>query len=98
MPRRGFSARRPPEPPHTCEYREAVARVQIDLEQAQAMHGKNIMVSATKVLDLLNPRGMWKYIDAATEPMGTVTDDTEDLDPITGCRSAAAPVRERPAS
>ena len=87
-----------PEPPHTCEYREAVARVQIDLEQAQALHGRNVMVSAAKVLDLLNPRGMWKYIDAATEPMSKVGEDTEDLDPITGCKSAAAPVRERPAS
>ena len=84
---------------HECEYREAVTRVQIELEQLQAMHGRNVMVGTAKVLDLLNPRGMWRYIDAATEPMAKVdAEDTADLDPITGCKSVAAPVRERPAS
>jgi hypothetical protein len=92
MPRR----LRLPAPPHTCEYREAIARVQIELEQAQAMHGRNIMVSSAKVLDLLNPRGMWRYIDQATEPMPKMDGDTEDLDPITGCKSVAA--RQRPVS
>jgi 23S rRNA U2552 (ribose-2'-O)-methylase RlmE/FtsJ len=93
MPRR----LRLPAPPHTCEYREAVARVQVELEQIQAMHGRTIMVSSAKVLDLLNPRGMWRYIDQATEPMAQVgAEDTADLDPITGCKSVAA--RQRPAS
>jgi hypothetical protein len=55
------------------------------------------MVSSAKVLDLLNPRGMWRYIDQATEPMAQVgAEDTADLDPITGCKSVAA--RQRPAS
>jgi hypothetical protein len=89
MPRR-------PRLPHTCEYREAIARVQIELEQAQAMHGRTIMVSSAKVLDLLNPNGMWRYIDAATEPMPQLSDDTDDLDPITGCKPVTA--RQRPAS
>ena len=85
--------------PHDCEWREAVARVQIELEQLQAMHGRNVMINTAKVIDLLNPRGMWKYIDQATEPMARVgQEDTADLDPITGCKSVAAPVRERPAS
>lgn len=88
MPR--FRARQVPD--HECEWRQAVARVRIDLEQAQAMHSRNVAVSAAKVLDLLNPNGMWRYIDASTEPMGKVTDDTEELDPITGCKPVTAPV------
>jgi hypothetical protein len=90
---------RRPLAPHECEWREAAVRVQIELEQLQAMHSRNVMVSAAKVLDLLNPQGMWRYIDRATEPMPQVDEDTEDLDPITGCKSAAAPqARQRPAS
>lgn len=79
-----------PDPSHECEYREAVARVKIDLEQASAMHGRNVSVNAAKVLDLLNPNGMWRYIDQATEPMPAADDD--DVDPITGCK----PVTARP--
>ena len=98
MPRRGFSARRLPVP-HECEWREAAVRVQIELEQLQAMHSRNVMVSAAKVLDLLNPRGMWRFIDAETAPMRQVDEDTADLDPITGCKSVTAPqARQRPAS
>lgn len=74
---------------HECEYRSAVARVRVELEAAQATHGRNVPVNAAKVLDLLNPGGMWRYIDASTEPMPEVPAD-EDVDPITGCRSAAA--------
>jgi hypothetical protein len=65
-----------------------VARVKIDLEQASAMHGRQVQVSAAKVLDLLNPRGMWRYIDRATQPMDEIPDD--DVDPVTGCRSVTA--------
>lgn len=85
--------------PHDCEYREAVTRVRIELEQLQAMHGRNVMINTAKVLDLLNPRGMWRYIEAATEPMAKVGEDTEDIDPITGCKSVAAPqASQKPAS
>jgi hypothetical protein len=73
---------------HECDYRAAVARVRVELEAAQATHGRNVPVNAAKVLDLLNPRGMWRYIDHSTEPMPEVPED--DVDPITGCRSAAA--------
>jgi hypothetical protein len=79
--------RRPTPDSHECEYRSAVARVRVELEAAQATHGRNVPVNAAKVLDLLNPAGMWRYIDQATEPMPEVQDD---VDPVTGCRSAAA--------
>lgn len=94
MPRSRFRA------PHDCEYREAAARVRIELEQLQAMHSRNVMVSAAKVLDLMNPQGMWRYIDRGTEPMPKVgAEDTADLDPLTGCKSVAAPqARQSPAS
>jgi hypothetical protein len=73
--------------------------VQIELEQAQAMHSDNVMVNTAKVLDLLNPRGMWRYIDKATEPMPQVEEDTADLDSLTGCKPVTAPqARQRPAS
>lgn len=86
----GFRARPRPTPDsHECDYRSAVARVRIDLEQAQAMHGRQVHVNAAKVLDLLNPRGMWRLLDQATEPMPEVPAD-EDVDPVTGCRSVAA--------
>lgn len=80
--------RRPTPGDHECEYRSAVARVRVELEAAQAIHGRNVPVNAAKVLDLLNPAGMWKYIDASTAPMPEVPED--DVDPVTGCRSAAA--------
>ena len=81
--------KRPTPESHECEYRSAVARVRVELEAAQATHGRNVPVNAAKVLDLLNPSGMWRYIDANTEPMPEVP-EYEDVDPITGCRSAAA--------
>lgn len=79
-------------PDHECEYRSAVARVRVELEAAQATHGRNVPVNAAKVLDLLNPAGMWRYIDASTEPIPAQPDSEggDELDPITGCRSAAA--------
>lgn len=93
MPR-NFRARRLAAEPHECEWREAVARVTIELEQLQAMHGRNVMVNSAKVMDLLNPNGMWRYIDRATEPMPQVDDDdTEDVDPITGCKSVMPKAR-----
>ena len=74
---------------HECEYRQAVARVRVELEAAQSTHGRNVPVNAAKVLDLLNRDGMWRYIDhagpAAAEP-------EDDVDPITGCK----PVTARP--
>lgn len=92
----GFRARRPRplDESHECEYRRAVARVRIDLEQASAMHGRQIQVSAAKVLDLLNPRGMWRHIGHATQPMEEIPDD-EGLDPLTGCKPVTA---KKPAS
>jgi hypothetical protein len=91
-----FRARRPrpPDESHECEYRQAVARVRIDLEQASAMHGRNVPVSAAKVLDLMNPRGMWRHIGSPTQPMEEMPDE-EGLDPVTGCRPVTA---RRPAS
>jgi hypothetical protein len=84
---------------HECEYREAVTRVRIELDQLQAMHGRNVMVNSAKVLDLLNPGGMWRYIDRATEPMPQVNEDTSDLDPLTMCKPVTAPqARQQPAS
>lgn len=86
----GFRARpRPTSESHECDYRSAVARVRVELEAAQATHGRNVPVNAAKVLDLLNPRGMWRYLDQATEPMPEIPAD-DDVDPLTGCRSAAA--------
>jgi hypothetical protein len=84
---RGFRARLAD---HECEYREAVTRVSIELQQLQAMHGRNVMVNSAKVLDLLNPRGMWRFIETDTEPMPKVDEDTSDLDPITGCKPVTA--------
>jgi len=77
---------------HECDYRDAEARVRIELTQLQALHGNNTMVSSALVLDLLNPRGMWRFIDKRTEPMAAVPDD--DVDPITGCKPVTA---KRPA-
>lgn len=92
MPGRMFRPRvQRPDPGHGCEYREAVARVRIELEQLQAMHGANTMVNSAKVLDLLKANGMWRYINQDTGPMPAAADD-EELDPITGCR----PVTARP--
>lgn len=90
MPGRMFRPRmQRPDPSHECEYREAVARVRIELEQLQAMHGTNTMISSAKVLDLLKANGMWRYINQDTGPMPAAADDG-DVDPITGCRSVAA--------
>lgn len=87
----GFRARRPRQrDDHECEYREAAARVRIELTQLQALHGNTIQVSSALVLDLLNPRGMWRFIDKPTEPMAEVPGD-EDLDPLTGCKPVTAP-------
>jgi hypothetical protein len=77
---RGFRAR---SALHECDYREAVTRVTIELEQLQAMHGRNIMVNAAKVMDLLNPKGMWRFIEDDTAPMPKHDDE---LDPLTGCK------------
>jgi hypothetical protein len=91
----GFRSRRPAEP-HDCQWREAATRVRIEPEQLQAMHSRTVMVNAAKVLDLLNPAGMWRSIDRGTEPMPQVN---EDLDPLTGCEPVTAPqARQRPAS
>ena len=85
----GFRARRPRQrEDHECEYREAVARVRIELTQLQALHGNNIQVSTALVLDLLNPRGMWRFVEQKTEPMPATLD--EDLDPLTGCKPVTA--------
>lgn len=57
--------------------------------------------SRRRVLDLLNPQGMWRYIDRSTEPMPQVNeDDTSDLDPLTGCKpvTVAPQARQRPSS
>ena len=83
----GFKAKRQ-RADHECEYREAVARVRIELTQLQALHGNTIQVSSALVLDLLNPRGMWRFIDKPTEPMTEVPDD--DVDPLTGCKPVTA--------
>lgn len=83
----GFRARRPAPDSHECEFRSAVARVRVELEAAQATHGRNVPVNAAKVLDLLNPRGMWRYMDQATQPMEEIP---EDVDPITGCKPVTA--------
>jgi hypothetical protein len=83
----GFKARRQLAS-HECEYRDAEARVRVELRQIQAMHGNNTMVSAALVLDLLNPRGMWRFIGQDTGPMAAVQD--EDVDPLTGCKSVKA--------
>lgn len=79
-----------PDASHECEYRQAVARVRIELEQLQAMHGANTHVNAAKILDLLKANGMWRFIDQNTEPMATVPEEDEDVDPITGCKSVMA--------
>ncbi len=84
----GFRARRA-DASHECEYREAVARVRIELTQLQAMHGKSTMVSSALVLDLLSPRGMWKFVD---KPVAATLE--EDVDPLTGCKPVTA---EKPA-
>ncbi len=85
----GFRARRArPDASHECDYRDAVARVRIELEQIQAMHGKNTMVNSTLVLDLLSPRGMWRFTGNSTEPQ--VEEQDEDTDPLTGCKPVTA--------
>jgi hypothetical protein len=90
----GFRARRPRQrDDHECEFRDAAARVRIEVSQLQAMHGNNTMVNAALVMDLLNPRGMWRFVEHKTEPMPAVPD--EDADPLTGCKPVTA--RERPA-
>jgi hypothetical protein len=81
---------RPPSEAHECDYRAAVARVKIDLEQASAMHGRQVQVSAAKVLDLLNPAGMWRYINHDTEPMPASPVTEDDVDPMTGCKPVTA--------
>jgi hypothetical protein len=53
--------------------------------QLQAMHGGQVMVSTARVLDLLNPRGMWRYVSKAAEPA-----DEGELDPVTGCKPVTA--------
>jgi hypothetical protein len=81
---------------HDCRWREAATGVRIEPEQLQAMRSRNVMVNAAQMLDLLNPQGMWRYIDRETEPMPQVS---EDLDPLTGCKPVTAPqARQRPAS
>jgi hypothetical protein len=50
-------------------------------------------VSVAHVLDLLNPRGLWRF----DPERGKVPQEKprpapeQDVDPITGCKSAAAP-------
>jgi hypothetical protein len=91
-----FRPRVRPETDHECSYREGVTRVRIELEQLQAMHGRNVLVNSAKVLDLLNPSGMWRYIDEDTGPLETVS---EDVDPLTGCKPVTAPrASQRPAT
>lgn len=86
-----FRARRQATPEHhECEYRSAVARVRVELEAAQATHGRNVPVNAAKVLDLLSPSGMWRYIDRDTDPMPKLPDGDDDLDPMTGCKPVTA--------
>jgi hypothetical protein len=85
----GFKARRPKQrDDHECEYREAAARVRIEVSQLQAMHGRDIQVSSALVLDLLNPRGMWRFIDK--QPVQQAAPDDDDVDPITGCKPVTA--------
>lgn len=82
----GFKARRAVRDDHECEYREAAARVRVELQQLQAMHGKDTHVSSVMVLDLLNPRGMWRFV---TKP-DPVTASPDDVDPLTGCKPVTA--------
>jgi hypothetical protein len=87
----GFRARRPrQDASHECDYRDAVVRVRIELTQLQALHGSNTMVSSALVLDLLNSRGMWKFVD---KPVAAAPD--EDADPLTGCKPVTA--QQKPA-
>jgi len=68
---------------------ESVARVRGALEGYIAANGPGVLVSAQHLLDLLNPRGTWKYDperrkNSAAAPLG-------DGDPLTGCRPVTAP-------
>lgn len=49
------------------------------------MHGRDTHVSSVLVLDLLNPRGMWRFTDKP-EPVAA----EDDLDPLTGCKPVTA--------
>jgi hypothetical protein len=60
--------------------------------------GRNFRISEGSGL-LRTGTGMWRYINRDTEPMQRVSEDTSNLDPITGCKPVTAPLaREKPAS
>jgi hypothetical protein len=74
-----------------AEDARTVARVQGALEGYLASGAGS--VSVAHVLDLLNPRGLWSHDPERRKAVQEAPRAAQelDIDPVTGCRSAAAP-------
>jgi hypothetical protein len=70
-----------------------VERVRGVLGGYAAEGGPGASVSVAHILDLLNPRGMWRFDPEYAAQRDTPPPAGRDpnADPLTGCRSAAAP-------
>jgi hypothetical protein len=70
-----------------AEDTQTVARVRGALEGYLAETGPDGMVLIRNVIDLLNPRGMWKF----DPEHGKAAPQIRDADPLTGARWAGPP-------
>ncbi len=79
----------------TIEDSRAVRRAREALEgYAATAPGEDVHVSVAHVLDLLNPRGLWSLDPEgarARRESARLADDTQPLDPVTGCAPVTAP-------
>lgn len=77
-----------------AEDTRSVERVREALEGYLAEHGPKVSVPVAHVLDLLSPRGLWRF-DPDRGRAGTAAEHPAALppgiDPITGCRPVTAP-------
>jgi hypothetical protein len=72
-----------------CEAEASVERLERYLGAASKQYGKTAMVSVAQVLDLVNPRGGWRFLSEGMEPEGGPA-PAPDADPLTGCRPVTA--------
>lgn len=79
---------RPAPHPDSCIYSEATDRIRAELDAARLAHGENAMVSVRQVLDLLNPRGGWRYTDRREDTSAPGLE--QGVDPLTGCKPVTA--------
>lgn len=76
-------------PGSASEAEQTVARVRGVLEGYQEREGRDMAVSISHVLDLLDPRGLWS-LDPAYRKVAREQAASTGADPMTGCLPVTA--------